>query len=279
MMGFPIPGQYMSVAPTGFNTTHPYMQYEQLRKSWNNLTPVSDSFLVMMTVGFFEVENDVNYSVTTPPIIGKEVFNVTPGDLRVQFAGIVDRSNLVVPKDDNTGVMSYGGTMANAEPWSLKLVEDVHPGASVIHVEAAHPGTVHATGTIGLNQMGVNMSGSMFPVQPENPQFFRLGHGDGGLLANGDAEPVSIYYPTLANPTVITQRMGPNPSTGVMDVPIPNQVTILLHPTLPIIQRYHAAGSPLSNAILGNPGPQALKPTLAKLKARNIVPYFTRLYP
>ncbi len=268
-MPYPIPGQLMSVAPATFANSHPYTQYEQLRKSWNNLTPVSDSFLVIMTVSYFEVDNDVAYSVTNPPQIGKEVFNVTPGDLRSQFAGVVDRSNLAVPMNA-AGVMNYGGTITNAEPWAVKLVEDVHPGATTISVEAAHPGTLLPV-VINPNQMGVNISGYMTVKPNMVTEYLRLGHGD-AVTFNGDAEPILLSAAT----TVITQRMGPNPATGVMNVPISNQVTIQL--TGPI-QRFHAAGSPLSNAILGNPGPQAVKPTLTSLKLRNLVPYFTRLYP
>jgi hypothetical protein len=266
-------GSNMVISRTAaeYTNDHPYTNYEMLRKTWNSLNTVSDSFLVIMTVSFFEVENSATYSVLAPPVLGREVYSVTPGDLRVQFAGILDRSNLAMSVAPGTGVLSYGmtATIQDTDPWQIKVVEDVHPGATSICVEATF---------VGPSSAYVNRLGTSHGLTPGAS--YRLGHGNGSLTTpvnqqNGDGEIVRIL--PIGGPVPITQRELPKPDNT--PDPVPNQVKLLIDTGTTPIARFHAAGSPLSATILGNPGPQQNKPTLEQLRQRQLMPYFTRLLP
>ncbi len=86
------------VPPTGTSDpdpVQPYAESELLRKVLNNVTTTSDTFLFAFTIGYFEVRQGT-YNVNGDPIVlGREVFNQVPGDLRKQYASVLDRSNLM----------------------------------------------------------------------------------------------------------------------------------------------------------------------------------------
>src|SRR5207248_1174157 len=50
---------------------HPYLAWEPLRKALNGLTTVSDNYVVVMTVGFFEVRDGDPANPANPPVLGK----------------------------------------------------------------------------------------------------------------------------------------------------------------------------------------------------------------
>jgi len=262
--------QMMSVAPTTFNVAHPYMQYEQLRKVSNNLSTTSDSFLMLATVSFFEVENGGPYGVTNAPVLGREVFNVTPGDLRIQYSCITDRSNLVVPLNATTipKQIDFAAVLADEKPWAVSLTADATAGASSISVEAMPPGLSFNGTTVGVNQLGIIVEGEVKLVNVGNS--LRVGHGDALLSSNnGDGEAVLI--------TGITQRIILLDASN-----IPQNVQFQVTLTLGVpLSRNHSTGTQVSNCVLGNAGPQstANKPTLAQLKQRDVVPDFGRMYP
>lgn len=259
---------------------HPYLANEPLRKAWNSLTPTSDGFLVLVTVGFFEVtlpNPALPASVTNQPILGAELHDKTPGDLRAQYAAVVDRSQLatqVVQTDPTTGLALGTSSAVAADPATnpigrgvqTKLVDDVARGANTVHIEAipgsatavAPDGTAVAAGTCAILGDGVVYrlgAGSRV----------RVGYGDSAVSGGGDGEWLTVQ--------AVAQRQLPD-ATGTLQN-VPGQVTLTLAAG---VQFSHAAGDPVGNVVFGNPGPQP-GVTLAQLRQRGLVPYFTRMEP
>ncbi len=268
-----LPGQ-----PVLFNNataTHPYTQAEPLRKMLNSLTPTSDSFLVVMTVGFFEVTNAGPHSVTNQPVLGKELFDRVPGDLRAQFAAVLDRSQLAVhhdgqlPGEGNTGAIQ-ANVASKLLPVQMKLLRDATVGANQIVIEAGPGGTLFDNGAaLGLAA----------------GRLLRLGNADvntalvsgASTVVSGDGEWVRI--------AAVAQLNGPD-VTGAVTVPIPGHFVVTLDNTFAmaggwgagVVNRYHAAGTKVTTTVMGNPGPQT-GITLEQLRQRGLVPYFTRIEP
>src|SRR5262249_28511577 len=88
-------------ATPGLPPLHPYQTYEPLRKAMNSFTTVSDIFLVVMTVGFFEVRQGSGVDPNNAAILGKEVYDRVPGDMRSQHVAVIDRSRLVASYANN----------------------------------------------------------------------------------------------------------------------------------------------------------------------------------
>ena len=78
------------------NELHPYQQNEAARKIMNNLTTVSNSFAVWVTVAYFEAGPDIPAGPGLPNIVqvGREYYRETPADTRFKFFAVVDRSNV-----------------------------------------------------------------------------------------------------------------------------------------------------------------------------------------
>lgn len=98
------------------NTLHPYQSWEPLRKAFNNLTTTTDCYMVVFTIGYFEVRNTGPFSVTNVPQLGKEVYNIVPGDMRAKYTGVIDRTQIGV---DNAGTQtgpSWFADLAEAAP-------------------------------------------------------------------------------------------------------------------------------------------------------------------
>lgn len=264
------------VLATGAN--HPYLLNEPLQKAWNNLTPVSDSFLIVMTVGFFEVENAGPWGVNNQPQLGKELFDKVPGDLRTQFAGVIDRSQLftqIVQSDPTSGLALGTVNTVAADPSSnpvprgvqTKMVNDSLVGSTTIDIEAIPPGGVRPDGvTVQNNQCAILGDGVVFTVTAGSQ--IRVGYGD-SLAATTTPPPGDGEWLTV---TAVTQRQWPDQNLALQNVP--GQVTLTVAPTT----RAHAAGTPVGNVVFGNPGPQP-GVRLSDLQRRGVVPYFTRLDP
>ncbi len=109
-------GQSYLTLPASANVTHPYQQNEAARKIINNVTTVSHTFAVWVTVGYFEVvtETPVRPAPALPNIVqlGKEYYREAPADTRYKFFAIVDRSN--VGLDPSYQVPSNRIAFANA---------------------------------------------------------------------------------------------------------------------------------------------------------------------
>jgi hypothetical protein len=255
-------GTPSSNQPILFNTagTHPYMQLEPLRKLFNNVTTVSDTFMVFFTIGFFEVRAEISENGITRVILGKEIGRDTPGDLRVQYAAIVDRTQLGVtnlnalnnatPPDQSSLPMVFGEfaesypNLALPQPQTqIKVVADADQNGNA----------------------GIYYDGQFVPFS--TGQKLRLGVGDYASGA-GDGETVTIASATY--------NTGDNtPTMGV-----PGGVALVTLAAAPA--QMHAAGSLVSAvkntdpAIPGNPGPRT-DFDFQSSKYRGVVPFVVRM--
>lgn len=258
------------------NALHPYFQLEPMRKAWNNITPVSDSFLLMMTVGFFEVENPGPWGVGNQPQLGKELSDKVPGDLRAQFAGVVDRSQLftwITETDPASGALNVGVYTTQVPLASAPVNSDVPRAVQTklvsdfignsIDIEAVPPlGTLPDGTVLPANKCAILGDGVVYPIQANTLLF--VGYGEGTSNA-GDGEWVSVRG--------VSQRQLMDASGALQKVP--GQVTLNVGggKATP-----HPAGSPVGNVVFGSPGPQP-QVTFDQLRRRGLVPYFTRLEP
>jgi hypothetical protein len=195
-----------NIAPT--NGSHEYFRAEPLRKVMNNVTTVTDGFLVVWTVGFFEVES-VNGS---GPVIGKELYERVPGDLRSQFAAVVDRSMVTVDANPSTKL--------GPKPWETKTTADAHPGTTTLVVQ----------GTVNGNSLSVWLDGQQYSSLGQmwlGLGNAALGTGDGELVTASNAAPGP--YPgqvTLTiTPTNFYHGGGARLSNALLGAPAPAQVT------------------------------------------------------
>jgi hypothetical protein len=244
---------------------HPYFQQEPLRKMWNSTTTVSDSFLVLMTIGFFEVINDGPYTLANQPILGKELFERIPGDLRGQFAAVVDRSN--ISRDPNlhnmAGTRGFGSVQRQ-----LKLMRDAHPNTTTIVVEA-RPGP-------SANQFTVYDNGQALVLSATagNPIPLRIGYGD--LSGTGDGETIKATGATQYQMATLDN------AGNVVMTNVPGHVQLTLAAGL---TRFHAAGTRVGNSVVGHPGPNESLPQPFGLAQpaysyhNGVVPYFTKIDP
>jgi hypothetical protein len=232
---------------------------EPLRKMWNNTTTTSDAFLVIMTVAFFEVRHQD--PATGRVYLGKEFYEQVPGDRRFRFFAIVDRTQLAL--DPASAPPQY--LQAPSTPWQTALVEDVLPGQTVIKVAAS---TNNPTNDPNVPTDAVVYADGV-PVSLLGKQL-RLGFGDAlpppaGINNGGDGEWVATPPLPPSAPIPIPQVV--TWSNGVATIALSAPVT-----------RYHAAGSPVTNYVLGNPGPQpSFNPNDPRYKP--VVPYFARVNP
>ncbi len=248
--------------PALFNNlagNHQYLQSEPLRKGWNNLTTVSDGFLVAFTVGFFEVVNPPGF----PNTLGKEIYDKVPGDLRAQYAGVVDRTALTIdpPPASAPTQLTFG-----AKPWETKLTADAAVGSTTITIQAqctaAGSCTVFDDGTpVPITAIG----GAAADTGP----LLRVGYA--GIAVGGDGEWVRV------------DAITPGPAgsgTAILTI----NTTASTNPALPAysvaLNRFHGGNSRVSNAQVGHPGPQPAfdyrEPTG---KYRGVLPFFMRMVP
>jgi hypothetical protein len=231
------------------SASHPYQQAEMLRKMYNNFTTTSDTFLVVMTVGFFEVRNQGPYHVNNPTILGRELFDETPHDLRAKFSAIIDRSMLAT-----TSPTTATGQQPTRHFYS-ELTSDLVIPANNTTMDNNNNVTVTAT-IRGQTQLGAD-------VFYEGQQV-RLGTGNVTALYFGTG-PDRLYLDALTIPTM------PAPTGDVITLQKTNFTVKANTP-----QRIIPKGTVVSNAAPGNPGEQFFFDATAP-QYRGVVPYFERI--
>ncbi len=228
---------YLGVPPP--QALHPYQSAAAIRKIFNNVTTVSHTFAVWVTVGYFEVEQEL--PTTVPGVnftrLGREYFREVPGDTRFQFFAIVDRSLIAV--DPASYVAFRSGT------GSLSLPQQQAPFFT----------TLEANAPAGSNTLRVYapQSSGWYQGQPVpiiNPgQFLAVGTGSA-------VEIVQVQSAPQANGDVTVTAVWPTAG--------------------PTLSFHHYQGDCVSNVVPANPGPQ---PNFdVRLPAyQYVVPFWTRL--
>ncbi|MGL6096653.1 MAG: hypothetical protein ACRC7O_12765, partial [Fimbriiglobus sp.] len=238
---------FYSQTAAGPAADHVYARTEPLKKIWNNAATTSDTFLVLMTVGFFEVrQQDANGRV----YLGKELFQDAPGDLRVKYAAVIDRSHLALATrlDGSVDLTGPGGKpqQATEQPWFTVSHSDV-PATTLTTFDnlvidgrflPADPMAMPPT----VDRVQVFANGAAQEIIPADTTKNRIRIGFGGATLNqgeGAAYTVSLVS-----------------GTDLGGQPLPNGRARLSITSPAGTIRYHPAGSAVSNVLLGNPGPQ-----------------------
>jgi hypothetical protein len=283
--------------------SHVSSRTEIARKIWQSHTTTSDAFLVIMTVGFFEVRNinpntdeilrtDGSGTAETNPanrrlILGKELFSLAPGDTRVRFAAVVDRSQLGFALDAATGaIRDTNTTTPGTQPAQAK-----NPWFSVTESDSIPPPTQNPTtddAPFQLDIAGRLLSATQFSVFRNGqavtidttitdstatdttlPPILRIGFGDAGTGNLGEGASYRVTAIAQATETDGTPR------AGVVRLTL---TPLTAHPSGGRLQYYHPAGSMVTNMLLGNPGPAVGSGfSVTTPEGRAVVPVFTEI--
>jgi hypothetical protein len=258
------------------DTGHAKATTEPLSKAWNSMTTTSNSFAVFVTVGFFEVRDPDGPTGPLPPgpdangriYIGKEMCKDVPGDLRHKFFSIIDRTNLGVELNGTAMPTAQAAThpLDQGKVWFTSLVEDAKPGDTTIKIAAAD-----LTSASGLVTCGaVFADGFKIPLidRTINRSAIRVGFGDATLTeSKADGEWLTMPAYPSEPPAVPTVTQVVTWSNGVATITLGSAVT-----------QYHPAGSPVSNVVLGHPGPQPSF-NVNDARYRAVVPYSVQVTP
>ena len=234
-----LPGLFQNptAVPAG-TSDHPLRQWEPLRKAFNNLTTTTDTYLLMLTVGYFEVVESDNGQPAR--ILRAEAYDQAPGDLRAQFVAVLDRTNLGA---DANAVLNQtaAGTRVDQSSRSPLVLElqaplTVPPDPVSPALRAATPVTI--PGTVS----GVAVTGTYDGAD------WRIGAGDQFFVGTGDAQ------------NLMKMEATPAPVAGTAPGTVVIQATFVENLTAPNVAlgtpRPHAAGEMVSNMRFRNPGPQ-----------------------
>lgn len=233
-----------------------YKAAEAARKILNNVTTVSNTYGVWVTVAYFEIEPGseasppagwptlANLPAGTPPSkavpwhgrYGREYYREVPGDTRHRFFSLVDRTHVGL---DPTSYLAY-----QLSPTSPPVHATTTPYFTTIEANA------RAT-TNTLTFSAVQQGGNVF------------------VYTNGTPVPVGNM---LVVGVGATREVVGVQSVGAYDA-VNGTVTVTLNSPF---QYNHWTGESVSNVVTGNPGPQTgFDVNLDKYKA--VVPYWTRV--
>ncbi|MDY3559496.1 hypothetical protein R5W23_000489 [Gemmata sp. JC673] len=252
-MAIPNPEPHLILDPQADPTVvhHPYTQSEPLRKVMNNLTTVSHSFVVYLTVGYFEYEGlqTGNYpsGAPAPPRFGAEVYDQIPGDMRQKFVAVIDMSNMALDP--------VNPVHASGQPFFTALTSTVRP--------TANPATMPAVLTLAS---GVGDS-TTFRV-PVDGQTVSFQAGSNPQLVLGYGPETQVLVVDAVGP--MAPPNPPDPGARYPNGLAANQIGVLN------LSRSAWGGTCVSNVRPGYVGPQpGFNFTLDKYKP--VVPYVERL--
>jgi hypothetical protein len=93
-------------AGTNYSAAQPdgplHAQAEPVRKIINNITTVNHQYVVMLTIGYFDVVADTLANGEPGPQLGAEAFINVPGDMRQKFIAVVDMTKMALNANANT---------------------------------------------------------------------------------------------------------------------------------------------------------------------------------
>lgn len=264
-MTVPSPEPYLvldTVADTNVNR-HPYTQTDPLRKVMNNLTPVSHTFVVYFTIGYFDVKmlnpGDAGYPANYPtninggqvPQFGAEVYDQIPGDMRQKYMAVIDMSNMALKANPPA---NDADPHATVQPFFTALAGTARPTAT--------PATVPAVLTLGSG--GGN--GTTFTLSTD---------GQTASFQGGNTTSLVIGY-GVETQIVTVDAVGPLPASGMGSNPnypgglSANQIGVLN------LTRTAWGGTCVSNVRPGYAGPRTDFNFLLD-KYKPVVPYVERL--
>jgi hypothetical protein len=236
----------------------PYLRSEAARKLLNNVTTVSGTFEVHITVAFFEVRMNGTTPLTrtegvvvippppgSPPntqtqtvnvdryLLGKEAYREIPGDLRRKYFAVVDRNNLALDPADLTG-----RTQSRMRPFFTTLetapfsVQPNPMAAPIWQMQVAASGFTNGYAQIFSDGVESGIGTSTYQLTTTTAG--KTGWVTNTLLVGVGAEQEQLTV------TAVTY----SGATGLATL------TLAAAPT-----KKHAAGTMVTNVRLGNPGP------------------------
>lgn len=248
-----------TTAPANLDRSHPYFRAEAARKLVNNVTTVSNTFAVWLTVGFFEVRTDPTTGQvltrtmpdgTVRHLLGREAYKEAPSDLRVRYYVVVDRTaSTVHPTVPTQPALDPNDASRLARPFFTALK------TAPVKVTIA---------SVDYYKLYVDPEATNLSNNPRNMSF----RSDGEVVNVYPGN--QIYVGTGADQELVTvsgidEEQVFGQTTGTM-------IRFILVPATSLT-RAHGAGAVVTNARLGNPGPQTtFNPT-----GHPVVPYFSRV--
>ncbi|MDY3552346.1 hypothetical protein R5W24_001428 [Gemmata sp. JC717] len=181
--------------------SHAYTRIDPLRKVMNNLTTVSHSFVVYLTIGYFDVKllspGDAGYPTGYSssvngglfPQFGAEVYDQIPGDMRQKFMAVIDMSNMALAP--NTPAHASG------QPFFTALAATARPV-----LNTATPPAPDLTAPVTLTLASGVGNGTTFSIRADG-QTVTISSGDTIVLGYGsDAQTVAVQSVGTTGPTV-----------------------------------------------------------------------------
>ncbi|MBN9119868.1 MAG: hypothetical protein J0I06_12025 [Planctomycetes bacterium] len=185
--GSPVPQLYTTLPAYGAT----YFGPEPLRKMMNNITTVNHTYLVFLTIGYFELDGqntvDLGGGVTMPRLAHEACLSV-PGDMRQKFVAVIDMSGMAI----NQTARQYFTTLeqtAYAGATTLLVATDANGNA------VATDGTTVAIG--GTLYLGYGAEEQVVSVQSVTP-----------VTVNNGVNSVVMGQVTLAAPLTRTAWGG-----------------------------------------------------------------------
>ena len=216
-----------------------------LRKMQNNITTTTDTYMVVMTIGYFEVRNTSPITLTMPVVLGREVFDEIPGDMRAKFCAVVDRSML--------GFDPTAPTQQIRDFWmSETATSNPAPAAGSATIQFRANGN-------NATRIFVNYEGHVGEIQAGSRLI--VGTGATAQVATVSA----LGFDINGNSTIDLNEIFDS-NTGIATITVTG-----LTATVP-------PGTSISNATLGNPGAQP-NFDVGDPRYSGVVPYFGRIYP
>ena len=261
---------------------------------------MSDNFLVVFTVGFFDIDEPSLAQTPSRVVLRREAYDQVPGDLRSQFTAVLDRTGLAVdannPTSGQTGKFAQAAAATNLTRVADRTVSGRNYATYMVRFPAN--GTMSTPPSTAAEIKVRDMptaNGSVFTLKA------------GSLIRFGDGPNANTFSVLYTGATVVTSPGPPVVSTtypffddptGLATVTIDSGIEVdasgnPVVPPLPALpQRLpnpHSAGELISlpdneasngNTVFtpGNPGAvQGFDPNGTQF--RGVVRYFGRLVP
>ena len=271
--------------------TDPYRQLEPLRKASNNLTTVSDNFLVVFTVGFFDIDEPSLAQTPSRVVLRREAYEQVPGDLRSQFTAVLDRTGLAVdannPASGQTGKFAQAAAATNL----TRLADSpLVAGKKYARFMVRFPAVSGNSTEIRVRDMPTS-AGSFFTLN--SGSLLRLGDGPNadtfnrlelGGYVNYSGTPAAVLPAVDYLPFEAATGLGTVVAEVEIDTvtgnPVPGQRFPNAHSAGELLSLPDNEANPAGNTVFapGNPGAVAgFDPN--DLRFRGVVRYFGKLNP